>query len=60
MRDRTGRRLLAALVVTYAALALVFVFVYGGGLKIGALAMLEMLAMLALAAGVAWAASNRH
>jgi hypothetical protein len=54
------RRSLVALALTYVALALLFVLVYRSGLLVGAVAMLEMLAMLALAVGVAWATARKR
>jgi hypothetical protein len=59
MRDRGARLQLIALAATALALAGFFAFFYGGGLAIGALALLELLALFALAVGVAWATNRR-
>ena len=60
MERRGIRRQLIALGVTYLAVAAFFVLFYGGGVGVGAVAMLEFLAMLALAAGVAWASARKR
>jgi hypothetical protein len=60
MRDRGARAQLIALAVTSLALAGFFAFFYGGGVAIGALALLELLALLALALGVAWAGARKR
>jgi hypothetical protein len=60
MGDRGAKRSLIALAVTYVAFALVFLLVYRAGLAVGAIAMLELFAMLALACGVAWATSRKR
>jgi hypothetical protein len=60
MGDRGSRRTLIALGLTYLAFAAVFVFVYRAGPAIGAIAVLELFAMLALAVGVAWASARKR
>ena len=60
MRARGGRGVLAALLLTYVAIGVYFAVALGAGPGIGALAVLELLGMLALAAGVAWASSRRR
>lgn len=60
MDRRWTWRLLGALAATYLALMIFFAVIYRGGPAIGALAMLEMLAMLALAGGVAWATARKR
>lgn len=55
-----GRRIWIALGLTYLVLAVFFTLFYGGGVGVGALATLELLAMLALAVGVAWASARKH
>jgi len=60
MDRRATWRLLGVLAATYVALMLFFTVIYRGGPGIGALAMLEMLAMLALAGGVAWATGRKR
>ena len=59
--DRRGAwRWLGTLAATYVVLMLFFAVMYRGGPGIGALATLEMLAMLALAVGVAWASARKR
>ena len=60
MGARGGRGPIAALLLTYVAVGVYFAVVLGAGPGIGALAVLELLAMLTLAAGVAWAAGRRR
>ena len=60
MGDRSTKRSLLALALTYVAFALVFLLVYRSGLMVGAVAMLELFAMLALAVGVAWATARKR
>ena len=55
-----GQRIWIALGVTYLVLAVFFALFYGGGVAVGALATLELLAMLALATGVAWASARKR
>ena len=60
MGDRGTKRSLVALALSYLAFILVFLFVYRAGLAVAGIAMLELFAMLALAAGVAWASLRKR
>ena len=58
--ERYGGRLIVALGLTSLAVAAFFAVIYGGGVTVGAFALLEMVALLALAAGVAWASARKR
>lgn len=58
--ESRGNRLIAVLGVTMLVVAAFFAVYYGGGLVVGAFALLELLALLALAGGVAWASGRKR
>ena len=60
MEHLGGRRPLIALALTALGVAVFWAVLYGGGLAIGAFALLEMAALLALAVGVAWASARKR
>ena len=55
-----NRGSLVALAGTVVAVAIFFGIYYGGGVAVGAFVMLEMLLLLALALGVAWATARKR